>query len=81
MVELGEPDACGGSPMRRFVEIDGKRYLWRDVLKLRREQREEYRRPQLALFELKEDRRSAIDDSPVGSGCELQPQPGTTDDR
>jgi hypothetical protein len=26
--------------MRRYIEIDGKRYLWRDVLKLRREDRE-----------------------------------------
>ena len=45
--------------MRRFVEIDGRRYLWRDLLKLRREQRAEERRAQLALFELKEDRRPA----------------------
>jgi len=30
--------------MRRFVEIDGKRYLWRDILKVRREQRKEERK-------------------------------------
>jgi hypothetical protein len=60
VVELGEPDvAYGGSPMRRFVEIDGKRHLWRDLLKLRRQQRDEERKAQLALFELKDDRRPA----------------------
>ena len=39
--------------MQWFVEIDGKRYLWRDVLKLRQAQKDEERRAQLALFELK----------------------------
>jgi hypothetical protein len=43
--------------MRRYIEIDGKRYLWRDVLNLRREQRDVERRTQLALFELRTDRR------------------------
>ena len=45
--------------MPRFAEIDGRRYLWRDLLKLRRQQRDEERHAQLALFELKEDRRPA----------------------
>ena len=45
--------------MRRFVEIDGRRYLWRDLLKLRREQKQGEPEQQLALFELKEDRRPA----------------------
>ena len=45
--------------MRRFLEIDGKRYLWRDLLKLRREQKEIEPERQLALFHLKEDRRPA----------------------
>ena len=45
--------------MRRFVEIDGKRYLWRDLLKLRKEQKEIEPEKQLALFELKKDRRPA----------------------
>ena len=42
----------------RFVEIDGKRHLWRDVLRARREQREaKARTTQPALFPLYEDRR------------------------
>jgi hypothetical protein len=41
----------------RFVEIDGKRYVWRDLLKLRREQRKASRQSQPALFELKDDER------------------------
>ena len=41
-----------------FVEIDGRRYLWRDVLQRRAEQRRAAARPeQPALFELREDRR------------------------
>jgi hypothetical protein len=43
----------------KFIEIDGKRYLWRDVLQLRREQRTAYARAeQPALFELRVNRRS-----------------------
>lgn len=41
----------------RFIEIDGKRYLWRDVLRLRKEQRQAARAAQPALFPLLEDRR------------------------
>lgn len=41
----------------RFIEIDGKRYLWRDLLRLRREQRQAAKTAQPALFPLKEDRR------------------------
>jgi len=41
----------------RFIEIDGKRYLWRDLLHLRREQKKAHARAQQpALFELKEVR-------------------------
>ena len=42
-----------------FIVIDGKRHLWRDILKLRREQRKAARQHQLALFELKDDSRPA----------------------
>ena len=43
-----------------IILIDGKRYLWRDVLEMRRRQLEEARRGQQpALFELKEDYRPA----------------------
>ena len=41
----------------RFIEIDGKRYLWRDILLRRREQVRRERQPQATLFELKEDAR------------------------
>jgi len=41
-----------------FVEIDGRRYLWREVVQLRREQRKAHARAlQPALFELKDDHR------------------------
>ena len=43
----------------RFVEIDGKRYAWRDIIALRREQAKRERQPQPTLFELKEDARPA----------------------
>jgi hypothetical protein len=43
----------------KSIVIDGKRYLWREILQLRREQRKAARKPQLTLFELKEDSRPA----------------------
>jgi len=43
-----------------FIEIDGRRYLWRDLVRRRREQRNALARPeQPALFALREDRRPA----------------------
>ena len=63
---MGEPKRMEAHPMRRFVEIDGKRFLWRDILKLRREQKNEERRLQLSLFELKTDRRPASQESAEG---------------
>jgi hypothetical protein len=42
----------------RFIVIDGKRHLWRDILKLRKEQvQAAAEAKQLALFELIDDRR------------------------
>jgi hypothetical protein len=42
----------------RHIEIDGKRYLWRDIRQLRREQKKAVARAmQPTLFELKDDRR------------------------
>jgi hypothetical protein len=41
----------------RYIEIEGKRYLWREILKMRREQRKAAQRAQPALFELREDAR------------------------
>jgi hypothetical protein len=43
---------------KQFIEIDGKRILWRDLLQIRREQRQaEVKQEQPALFEMKEDAR------------------------
>lgn len=42
-----------------FIVIDGKRYAWKDILKLRREQRKMARQRQLILFEMKDDARPA----------------------
>lgn len=41
----------------KFILLDGKRYLWADVLKLRREQLTAGRQTQPALFELQDDAR------------------------
>lgn len=56
--------------MSRYIVIDGKRYAWRDILALRREQR----RPVLSqptLFELKEDARPAPEKTAAGRYREL----------
>jgi hypothetical protein len=51
----------------RFIEIDGKRYLWRDLVQLRREQRKAHARAQQpALFELKDDHRPVAERSAAG---------------
>jgi hypothetical protein len=42
----------------RFIEIDGRRYLWRDLVALRRAQATPAE-PQPVLFSLREDRRQA----------------------
>lgn len=39
----------------RSIEIDGKRYAWRDLLALRRAQAKREQEPQPTLFELKID--------------------------
>jgi hypothetical protein len=41
----------------KYLVLDNKRYLWRDILKLRREQRKAARNAQPVLFELKDDER------------------------
>jgi hypothetical protein len=51
----------------RFIDIDGKRYLWRDILELRREQRRAHAAAQqLALFDLKLDCRPASEQTAAG---------------
>lgn len=41
----------------KYVDIDGKRYTWRDILKARREQKKAERQQQPVLFELRDDTR------------------------
>jgi hypothetical protein len=43
-------------PLPRYIDIDGRRYLWRDLMALRRAQTKPTAR-QLALFTLHEDHR------------------------
>ena len=43
----------------KSIEVNGQRVLWRDLLKMRREQRKAARTAQPVLFELREDRRPA----------------------
>jgi hypothetical protein len=51
----------------RFIVIGGKRYLWRDVLRLRREQvREHANAKQPVLFELKDDSRPSAERTAAG---------------
>jgi hypothetical protein len=51
----------------KYIEIDGRRYPWRDVLQLRREQKKALRQAQQpALFELKHDPRPAPERTAAG---------------
>jgi hypothetical protein len=51
----------------QHIEIDGKLYLWRDLLQLRREQKQAYARAQQpVLFELKEDCRPVTERTVAG---------------
>ena len=43
----------------KTIEINGQRFLWRDLLKMRREQRKAAHVTQPALFELRDDARPA----------------------
>jgi hypothetical protein len=44
--------------MLKFIEIDGKRYAWKDIVRLRREQSAAIREEQQpTLFELRTDSR------------------------
>jgi hypothetical protein len=50
-----------------FVEIDGKRYVWRDIVTLRRAQLAAVRQAQQpALFKLTDDRRPASQHTAAG---------------
>jgi hypothetical protein len=51
----------------RFIEIDGKRHLWRDLVQRRRAQLATAAEPeQSVLFELREDRRPASQRTAAG---------------
>jgi len=51
----------------RFIDLDGKRYLWRDLLRLRQEQRAAaWQGEQPTLFELREDCRPAAERTAAG---------------
>ena len=51
----------------KFIDIDGRRFAWRDLLQRRREQLVAAAKvEQRALFELKEDRRPASQRSAAG---------------
>jgi len=51
----------------KYFELDGKRYLWRDILQLRREQKKAFARAmQPTLFELKDDPRPETERSAAG---------------
>jgi len=51
----------------KFIEIDGRRYLWRDVLRLRKEQvQAAARAKQPALFELLDDSRPRAERTAAG---------------
>ena len=54
----------------RSVEIDGKRYAWRDILARYREQAKREREPQPTLFELREDARPASQRKAAGRYAE-----------
>jgi hypothetical protein len=46
----------------KFIEIEGRRYLWREIVRLRQEQRRAAAKAQQPpLFELREDVRPATD--------------------
>ena len=50
----------------KYVEVNGQRIAWRNLLKLRSEQKKARRQAQLKLFELKEDARPASQTTPKG---------------
>lgn len=45
--------------MTFLIEINGVKYRWSEILKMRREQRKAKRQPQPTLFEMKDDTRPA----------------------
>lgn len=56
-------------PLPRFIEIDGRRYIWRELVALRRNQATP-RVEQPTLFELREDHRSPGERTAAERYCE-----------
>jgi hypothetical protein len=56
-------------PLPRFVDIDGRRYLWRDLVMLRQAQAQP-RAEQPALFPLRDDRRPPGERNAAERYCE-----------
>lgn len=50
----------------RYIEVEGKRYEWRELLRLRREQAKAAHKPQQTLFPMREDSRPASQRSARG---------------
>jgi hypothetical protein len=60
-------------PAPKFIDIDGKRFLWRELLQRRREQVAAARVEQPALFEMKEDCRPVPERTAAGRYSEPSP--------
>jgi hypothetical protein len=52
-VLLGDERLTKARVLPKYIEIDGKRIAWRDLLKLWREQRKAAQKTQLTLFEMR----------------------------
>jgi hypothetical protein len=53
-------------PAPKFIDIDGKRFRWRELLQRRREQMAAVKVEQPFLFEMKEDTRLASERTAAG---------------
>jgi len=53
-------------PAPKFIDIDGRRFLWRDLVQRRREQMAAAKVEQPVLFEMKEDSRPASERTAAG---------------
>jgi hypothetical protein len=57
-------------PRTRFIEIDGRRYPWRDLVALYRAQQAKPAATQLVLFPMQDDRRPAGERNAAERYCE-----------
>ena len=56
-------------PLPRLIDIDGRRYMWRDLIALRQAQAVPTAQ-QPTLFEFREDRRPAVERNAAERYCE-----------